>query len=75
MTEVEATPPSFAHLAQELDKKPTELLDLVALIFYLVEWGYTEDRLIRKVKSLRPEQEGLIDEAIALYGAIKSPPA
>lgn len=56
-----------------LNEKPATILELVSVLFYLQDSGYTEkEALISKTKALKPDIAGHIDEAYAVFSDINS---
>lgn len=60
------------QLAAMLGQQHPEVLDLLSLIYYLREWGYTDiSRIEARLQDLRPSKGRYVTEALQVYQALE----
>lgn len=59
---------SVKALVEQLSGQPTDVVEALALVYYMQAWGETSlDVIAAKIRNLRPGQDKAIADAIALY--------
>lgn len=59
---------SIKTLVEQLSGQPTDVVEALALVYYMHAWGETSLEVIAaKIRNLRPGHDKAIADAIALY--------
>lgn len=61
----------FKEVIEHLNQQPAKLLEAVATIFYLVDYGYEDEEAFKKLEILKPDHDEYFSEARKMYNDLK----